>query len=484
MKVRDVGSDPAMLVAALQLGDVVDVDALADRRKNYQGVHMGTRALPIGTLKRVLSRALVSDIPRTGHLGNWDDIARGRSGAMDFNRTICGNGLGFPLIYSFTQTETVGSDHGDQVYLPGSIVQDGKRRLLALYTWDGTAFVRRSREISWFCPFTQAEVDGRLVPLANLHWRRMQRLHGWSFVLEAAVLAERSETVRMMMAALLETASRSSNPRAMFQDLIGHAATHDGRIAPCEISRDGDAYWLDEIRYESVEALIEGIMMPILAVTEPEHFFSILPGLPPKIPVMSNTVARLLVATFLAPPPRKLRDFVLHLHWGARDMAGFPPRRKGYFTARSKTRSLRILCDALVGAVPSFRPICVALLPAAVFMLCPTSAHPRDSELLSDLFHRVSRVPIEQESLDPLRMARPLEYVIEAWWAARAHAISPYFRSRFLPRRGVLHPGCLPGCSDPVEPDGFATLTLQQGCIIVGAMTRLAEPIADEVHAT
>jgi len=476
----DAAVDPVALVKDLHLDGVVDVDGLADRRRSYQSVHLGTRALPIAAMKRAL--APVSGIPRTGHLGNWDDIAAGRAGAIDFNRAICGQGLGFPLIYSFTQTETIGSAHGDQVYVPGSIVQGGERRALALYTWDGGAFVRRPRETSWFCPFTKADIDGQLVPLASLHWARMQRLHGWSFMLEAALFVGQPEAVRTIMAILLKAASKADNPRAMFQDLVGHAVTHDGRASPCDIRHDGGAYWLDDIRYASVDTLIDGMMMPFLAVVDPDRFFSLLSSLPARIPVMSNTVARLLVAAFLAPASQT-SGFVLHSHWGARDMAGFPPRRKGYFTARSKTRSLRILCDELVRTIPSFRPICVALLPASVFMLCPTSAHPRDCELLSDLFRRVGGVPVDRDLLDPFAMARPVEQVVEAWWSARADALSPYFRNRFQPGRGVLHPGFLPDCSDPVEPDGFTALTLQQGCMIVGALARLAGTAASERHA-
>ena len=139
-------------------------------------------------------------------------------------------------------------------------------------------------------------------------------------------------------------------------------------------------------------------------------------------------------------------------------MAGYPPRRNGYFIERSTTRSLRRICGALVEHFRDVDPICFLLLPAAVFMLCPSSAHPPDAELLGELFRAVEQDPgsVEEET--------------QAWLTRRAGALSPYFLNRFGARRGVLHVGDLPRAGWPLEPPGWRTLTFRQACMVVGAL--------------
>ncbi|MFT3770638.1 MAG: DUF6025 family protein [Minicystis sp.] len=462
--------DPLQVIEALGLSSSVDVEGLASRRTAFDSVHMGMEDLPIGALLDVIRSGAAPEAPRTGHIGNWEDIALGRAGAMDFNKAICARGLGYPLVYCFTQTEAEESALGDWVYLPGSLAERGRRIALPLFTWDGVSFARRERTRALFCPLVQAEVDGALSPLVELHWRRMQRIPRFQFKLEAAVIAEHADEVRAMLALLLEEASASENPRSMFQDLISHAAARDGAVARCEIRREGAGYWVDDFHYPSTEALVEAVLIPFRAVTDPRRFFAEIASLPPFFPVLSNVVSRIFVALFTADGAGASRGLNLHLHWGARDMAGFPPRQKGYFISRSKTRSLRILCEALVKHFPDFDPLCFVLLPAAIFMLCPTSAHPGDAALLSELFRQIREEVPAFDARRPLIALERAEEVTRSFRARREGALSPYFLNRFRARIGVLHAGDLPAESEPVEPEGFRELTLRQACMILGAL--------------
>lgn len=81
--------------------------------------------------------------------------------------------------------------------------------------------------------------------------------------------------------------------------------------------------------------------------------------------------------------------FITHLHWGARAMAGCPPRRGGYLSRRSTVRSLRALTDPLVRHFDEANPTAFVLLPAQAFMLCPPSTSPDDTEALAELFRSV-----------------------------------------------------------------------------------------------
>jgi hypothetical protein len=151
-------------------------------------------------------------------------------------------------------------------------------------------------------------------------------------------------------------------------------------------------------------------------------------------------------------------------------MAGFPPRQKGYFASRSKARSFRIICETLLAHFPAFDPICIALLPAAIFMLCPASAHPRDAALLAELFRQVREASAHLDTRPDGPLQQTVEGVTRRWLARHAEALSPYFANRFHPRRGVLHTDGPPAASEPHEPDGFRALTLRQACMIVGAL--------------
>jgi hypothetical protein len=456
---------PTQVIEALGLGSAVEIEQLAGRQQAYDCVHMGQQDLPIGSLIDLLAREPALKPPRTGHLGNWEDIALGRAGAMDFNQAICARGLGYPLVTCFTQTESDQPGRGDWVYLPGSLVERGKREVLPLFTWDGTRFTRRGRERPLFCPFVLTERDGARQPLVAVHWRRMQAISRFPFTLEAEVIVEHAAEVRPMLSVLLEEAAHHDNPRRAFQDLISHAAATDGTVTRCEMRREGTGYWLNDYYYPSTAELVEHALVAFQAVSDPWSFSECVADLPPLLPVLSHLVVGAFSAIWTTHlpglaghQPALTRPFNPHLHWGARDMAGYPPRHNGYFVERSTTRSLRRICRSLVSHFQSVDPVCIVLLPASAFMLCPSTAYPGDAELLEQLFGRV---------LGPVGS---IEDTTRAWLGHARQRLSPYWLNRFKPRRGVLHVGELPAGGEACEPRGFRQLSFRQACAIVGAL--------------
>lgn len=473
------------ILDALDLRSVVDVDGLTRRATAYAAVHLGTRELPIGALLGLLRREPLLRPPRTGHLGNWEDILLGRAGAMDFNLAVCGGGFGYPLIYAFTQTEADGGE-GDHVYLPGSLVERGRRTPLPLATWDGARFAARGRERPLFCPFVVTEVDGAPRTLVEVHEARMRAAGTFGFVQEAAAVVRHADALRPMLRVLLDEAAASANPRRALSDLFGRAVSPDGVLTRCDVSREGGAFLVDGQRFATAEALLTAALAPFEAVMDPEGFRGRVGGLPPRIPLLSSLLVGLVSALYrthlpTAPEdPALTRPFNVHLHWGARDMAGYPPRRKGYFVNQATSKSLRGLCGPLVRGFAEVDPLLIVLLPASVFMLCPTDHHPRDAALLDELFTEVSRLP----DLDPQNQEAILaavEGATGAWLSRWGAELSPYFLHRFHARAGVLHRAEVPERSTPVILPAFERLSLRRACMVVGALVG-AVPTIEEAR--
>ncbi|KAB1979145.1 DUF6025 family protein [Streptomyces triticiradicis] len=457
------------LLHDLDLGTAAE--ALTGRSAAFVPVHLGTRDVRVATLLDAVRAEPGLLPPRSGHLGNWEDIALGRSGPMDFNTAVCGGGHGFPLIYGFTQTEADEAG-GDGVYLPGSLVERGRRQVLSLYTWDGRAFVRRDRSRPLFCPLVQAEVDGALVPLVEVHWQRMRALTGYRFELEATRLVAHAPLVADMLCVLLEEAAGKENPRRAFAELISHAARLDGRVSRCELRPDGSGYVLDGHRFGSARALAEAALLPLRALTEPRWFFEQQASLPPVLPVPSHLLTTALSALLGADypdagpwderrpvAPGTTEDgFRVHLHWGARAMAGCPPRRGGYFGRKSTARALRGIVGPLVRDFAEAHPLCFVLLPAPVFMLCPPDTSEGDAHELAGLFKTVLSAPPEAAYDTAL-----------GWLAESRSHLSGYLLDRFRDGSGVPHDGAHRDPAVPVEPDGFRDLTLRQASALVAA---------------
>lgn len=446
----------------LGLAGAARADELASRAQSFMPVSVGQHDLRIGTVLDLVRREDGLLPPRTGHLGNWTDIALGRSGAMDFNAAVCGPGHGYPLVYGFNRTEA-DTPGGDDVYLPGSVVDHGARTVLPLFTWDGAGFARRDRSRPLFCPVVLTEVDGQQVPLVDVHWSRITGIPGYRFEQWATGLMDNRELLIELLCVLFEDARRQPDPGRGLAELISHAAGLDGQVGRCEMAPDGDGYRLGGHRFGSARALAEAVMLPLRALTEPKWFTENVSELPPVLPVISLLLTNVLFAVLGVDRPGEtgvpVQDsFITHLHWGARAMAGCPPRRNGYFARRSRVRPMRTITSPLVAHFPQFKPVCFVLLPAPVFMLCPPSTAPQDVEQMDRLVRDVLA-------------ARP-DAAYETALAALgdgAGCFSGYLGRRFDDGAGVLTDGQAREPSVPVEPAGFRDLTFRQASAMVAA---------------
>lgn len=457
------------------------IDQFAQRRCAFDWLHLGQTDLAIGRLLDVLSAHPHLLPPRSGHMGNWEAIATGHAGAMDFNRSASAQGRGYPLVYELNQTEDASMTHGDCVYLPGSLISDGQRVELPLHTWDGHGFVLRDRSRPLYTPFVRSHDQGPLEALTRIHARRMAGLTQFRFGFESEMLMRDDSTLRAILATLIEDAVAQSNARIAMQELFGRQASLDGIVTRQDMFRNDGVYSMNGTDYGSVEETVDTALLPLLAATAPERFDAMIAALPRQIPLLSASMIQMLLGMFSTHYPDSQIDratmtqpFNPHFHWGARDMAGYPPVHNGYFARRLRVKNAARICGTVLDNFSQIDPLLFILMPVTIFMLCPTSVHEGDHALVADLIKRVRKQSAQAD--DRAQAMELVQAVVQAWLAEVEGRISPYFLARFERRSGVLYKAAPPPCNEPVEPAGFRDMSLSEACMTVGALMVALNP--------
>jgi len=466
--VRD-GVDRGRLAAS-------DVAALASGERTLEWVHAGMADVPVGQVIDALRRQDRWLPPRTGHIGNWGDIRRGRSVMIDYNKTICTDlRIGTPLVYAFTETEA-DDGTGDWIYLPGSVVERGQRRPLALVSFDGSDFVARERNGRLLVPFAFTRDGGALQSLPEYHRSASMTAspEEAAFVNVAERVAGQADRYVALTEGLLREALRQPNRERSVSAVIGRVMTLDGRAVREPLTIVGDAFRLGDGEAMSAAEVARLSLEPFLAAARPDGLADRLPGLPWRVPLVSNTYVSYLRGAFETHHPTAgdscPGDYVLHPEWGALAMAGYPPKARGHFTEKAHLRDLRFLVDAGLAVDPTARPVAYVVLPASIFTLLATDAHPDDAAALEELFRACAGV----YHVDPGEMAARVTAAAAGWWAASEARLSPYFRRRWSARRSVANDVTLPDGSSAVVPDSFRDLTMRQASMLVGSLLEVA----------
>lgn len=497
VKIEQIIKTPLELVKEIGLLDnITKTSKLSDlnlknyetREKSFDWIHLGSTNLKIGNLLSSIKNTKYLLPPRTGHIGNWNDIALGRSGMIDYNKTICAEqNVGYPLVYAFNQTEDDNLSSGDWIYMPGSLIEDGTRVPLSLYTWNGIRFAKRTREQSYFTPFVQTEILGDLIPLVKLHWDRMNQYEGFNFKLEASIIWEKKELFRDILYVLLESATSESNQQRALLDILSHMVSTDGVISRSNLTFDGSGYLIGDTYYKNSGALVEAALIPFMAACEPNVFFSNISEFPKDIPVASNNVVAIISAMFNTHYPgcdvnRKLMTtpFNPHLHWGAIGMAGYPPIKKGYFAEKSSIKTSTNISQTIVNSFNEIDPIFFILIPASAFTICPTSHHHNDLELINELINNILNQTNTNSETDIL--LREVYQIVDSWLNINKNKLSLYFINRFASRRSVLNQIELPNYSDTIVPEKFEELTFRQSSMIVGVLIELLNDKYKEIN--
>lgn len=448
--------------------------ALLEKREiGFDWVHMGTSALAIRDLLEVIRSTQYLAVPRTGHFGNWDDIAKGRAGMLDYNKAVCGRNLGYPLILDFNQTEDSALEAGDWIYMPGSIIAEGRRKRLKLMSWNGEEFADCDPNEAYFTPFVMVRNNGGLIPLSEVHRNRMNRLPGFEFRYQSSFLRHNEQLMVEIFHELIEDARSRADHKAL-QRVVDRFVFKNGKVHRAPVEFRGPGFWCQGTYFANTAEFVAAAMLPFKAADEPRAFFENIGDLPELMPLASAPMIGMLLAVFNSHYPevsicrdRMTRPGNPHLHWGALGMAGYPPRNRGYFfTNAGKVRKLH---QAVVDRFSDLDPVYYVLLPAAIFSLFPSSAIDRDVELIEDL---VAQVHTKTDNLihKSNLLAPEIENCVREWIAQRRSHLSDYFVGRFASRRSVLTHKPAPEAGEPIEPEGFDALTLQQASMMVGVL--------------
>lgn len=454
---------------------------LANRQGSFEFTHFGKIDVNIHKLLNLIKATDELCPPRSGHLGNWEDIMNGRSGAMDFNQAICSNGFGYPLIFGFNQTETKDLGLGDYVYLPGSLVHEGNRTLLPLYSWDGKEWARRDRDQPLFVPFILTKMNRKLVPLSSFHWSRMTSEYEIKFYLEASLIYENWSTVSAMLHEVMKAAGDQNNQSRAFSNIISHVSSSGGEIERATVTKKGNTYQIGDSTFGSLTDLIDASMIPFKALADPELFFDTPLAIPKKIPVLSTLIVGIFTAIFDKPQiPIPLN---IHFHWGARAMAGYPPYHNGYYSEKSTIRSMRSLCYTLIKTFPEVDPLYLALLPASIFMLCPTKRHERDQVYLDELFSIIIKNTKRCIHTNDEQMMLQIEDITRIWLLKYRTKLSPYFVNRFERRRGVVNSSNDSTGSHTLIAQSFGQLSTRQASCIVGSLHKIVPQLSHVIRS-
>jgi hypothetical protein len=297
----------------------------------------------------------------------------------------------------------------------------------------------------------------------------MRKLSGYDFQLEPSAIRKKRGKLVDMLNCLLEAALQSQDPSRALRDIVVQSVRPNGIVEPAQFHLTQDRIFLNDEAYAGPRELAEEAAAMFDLAADHEQHETRVRLLRQATPLLSTTAIELFSCLFLRPPldlpiTSEGSPIALHAHWGARHMAGYPPRKHGYFSQKSTKKIIRTWARTISERLGAIQPIYLLLAPASVFMLCPSSANPNDTEILSVLFRKLG-------SQSPhIRTSDQIEAIVDEWWSGARRHISSYFKARFS---GSSHYFAQAEAGWTVEPEGFPSLSVRDACTVVGALIEL-----------
>jgi hypothetical protein len=411
-----------------------DIEQLDTGNRRFNWLHLGATNLTLGRFQAVMQKYGFCP-PRTGHVGNWNPTLEGWGGMLDYNSAVCSQSkYGRPVLVDWTRTETEDLRDGDTIYRPASYITARGTVDLPLLVWNGVGFCQVDRKIARFVPFVAtASEGGALTSLISWHRDHTQAL-GWEFryLSEAVVLNE--GRIREALSSAFTSALRSKDPHRSLSLLIDRFASLDGVVCREKPAVTDGTVHLGGVTYRSIERLVEVCLVPFRAAAEPEWWLSNVAHQSATVPLLSNVVVVLalygLLRTHETTESLPSEALVVHPHWGAAGMAGYPPVRRGYFINQipDLKNCLNMLLETPSGAQPA-RSMVFLIAPAIIFILTSMSNQPSDEGLLDEMLRAV------REGVSPLHYGAlnqaHIDAIVLPWLSKNEGKLSSYWRRRF-----------------------------------------------------
>lgn len=434
-------------------------------------LNLGTLEIPIHNTLHGIQNIPSLSVPRTGHLGSWQEIAAGRAGGVNYDKIICkDNRFGYPLIYDLNFTEDSSLKFGDSAYLPGSYISNGTRNELPLYTWNGSAFTKSDRSEPLFSPFVLTPFGDELISLVQFHRHHFSKIHDYQFRFISNLIEDNKLFVRKLLIALIEEAYNEANPESSIRELFDYSVSLDGKLGPAPIALEDGTFTINGYVFKNPEALADASLLPILVASS--GAVELITQFPTSLPLLSSALIVLLLAFLSSDYPNtsiSLKDYPgVHLHWGALRMAGFPPEKKGYFA--KNINNYRKLFNKITAACPEMSSLFYILFPCSIFLLWPNNTFSADIEYIVELIKKIHIV--SDHLIYKPNIAKEIIYAcVFEWYQSRHQHLSQYFKNRFSPNVSILNKEKMLNVSDHIEPTGFRELSWMQACLTVGALS-------------
>lgn len=472
-------SYPESLISSLGLVEencrltVETIEKFQLRELAFEWLHLGLLPIEIGKVLAVIEQDKIMFPPRTGHIGNWDGILSGHAGALDFNYLSISNNRGYPLLYCFNQTESADGSTGDTVYKPASIYRNEEHVPLELFVWSGSDFTPCNKDKSYFTPFVFLKRNDEFISLINFHVENLSQREYFNFRLEPDLLYENRSKVRQILIVLIKNASKQRNSKRAMSEIFSHQVSLNGEMIRVTIEETNGGFLMGSMRYDSAEDIADASLIVLEAVSRPVLFKEKIKSLPSFFPMISNTLSRILSAIFSSHFPlghsnNHTTPFNPHFHWGARDMAGYPPLKNGYFSNKSKLKATRDMFNVIIKEIIDINPVLFVIFPSSIFLLSMPLRYDRDLMLIEELLNDVIEVENQE---DPKRIYILIKKMVTVWLSSNRKELSSYFINKFKPSSGFQADSDIYFQKDTLsEPANFRKLTFQRACMIVSAL--------------
>lgn len=411
--------------------------------------------------------------PRTAHIGSvWPNILAGGGADLMLNHAVISEKSGYGLIFDLNQLPDNEGTRGDTLYHPEKRWVGDRYEDLPVFTWNGKDFQARNREEPLFTPMVMTQVDGKMIPIVQLHRQDMLNAHsGFKFVSQEIVS---HPNTRDIMASLVKQASQGDSVIEINQtlsDIFDRHVTSDGIVHSKGVSQLVNGhYQVGSTEYGSVDELVSAALNVFELAADPENLFQI-GKYPECLPLVSKETLVTLMALLDTDKSNRIPmadDVNIHVHFGALSMAGLPNTQySGYFSgsASQVNRVTSIARSGLKENGTPVPPVYMALVPAAIYLTYPSA---EDIQAVNEL---MSNIQDETANLRnrPNVVKQKIDNLVSSWTAKFASLLSPAFVSRFSRYDSTLTTK-RPESPQLIQPDVFPQMTFLQLGLIVGAL--------------